>query len=220
MQVRRIVLLNQATCVPLDQQGGCRVQGLLRLSKGIDAFTEFVGNITIWLVPIVVGIGVWNVGNRYIGLAIGRTLGSNLYIEAQWYVFSVIFLMGGSYALKHGEHVRVDVFYGMYSPQRKAWVDLLGTFLFLIPFCLLLIYFTLPYVQNSWRILEGSPDGSAGLPRYPLKTFILVSPVLLIIQGISEAIKNAAFLMGYSDSTGTGKEHSAMIKQGRIDKGK
>jgi TRAP-type mannitol/chloroaromatic compound transport system permease small subunit len=172
-----------------------RVRGLLRLSRGIDAFTEFIGNVTIWLVPVVVAVGVWNVSNRYIGRAIGQTLGSNVYIETQWYIFSVIFLLGAAYALKHGEHVRVDVFYGKMSPIGKARVDLFGTLFFLIPFCILLIYFTIPYVQFAWNIREGSPD-PGGLPRYPLKAFILVSPVLLIIQGISEAIKNLAVLTG------------------------
>ncbi|MFV9505187.1 MAG: TRAP transporter small permease subunit [Oscillochloridaceae bacterium umkhey_bin13] len=179
------------------------MRGLLRVSKGIDAFTEIVGNIALWLVPVVVAVGVWNVANRYVGRAIGQTLGSNFYIEAQWYVFSVIFLLGGAYALKHGEHVRVDVLFSNYSPRQRSMVDLLGTIFFLMPFCMLLIYFTWPYVMQSWGILpsgrrvpwEISPD-PGGLPRAPLKTFILISPVLLIIQGVSEIIKNSAVLMG------------------------
>lgn len=179
------------------------MRGLLRVSKGIDAFTEIVGNIALWLVPVVLAVGVWNVANRYVGRAIGQTLGSNFYIEAQWYIFSVIFLLGGSYALKHGEHVRVDVLYSNYSPRNKVIVDLFGTLFLLMPFCMLLIYFTWPYVMQSWGILpngrtvpwEISPD-PGGLPRAPLKTFILISPVLLIIQGISELIKNAAVLTG------------------------
>jgi TRAP-type mannitol/chloroaromatic compound transport system permease small subunit len=122
-----------------------------------------------------------------------------MYIEAQWYIFSVIFLMGGAYALKHGEHVRVDVFYGNYSPRRKALVDMLGTLLFLIPFCVLLIYFSWSSVATSWRQGEMSPD-PGGLPRYTIKTFLIISPILLIIQGISEFIKNLAILTGHLDS--------------------
>jgi len=174
------------------------VQGLLRLSKVIDAFTEVVGNITLWLVPLVVGVGVWNVANRYVGRAIGRTLGSNFYIEAQWYIFSVIFFLGSAYVLKHGGHVRVDLFYANFPPRRKALVDLLGTLFFLLPFCVLLIYFSWPVVQTAFKIREMSPDPD-GLPRYPLKAFLIVSPVLLFIQGISEAIKNLAVLMGAAD---------------------
>jgi len=171
------------------------VQALLRISRAIDTFTEWVGRLAYFLVPIVVAVGVWNVANRYVGRAIGRTLGSNFYIEAQWYIFSLIFLLGAAYALKHNEHVRVDVFYSNYSEKRKALVNLLGTILFLIPFCGLLIYFGLPYVEQSWRIREGSPD-PGGLPRYVIKTFLIVSPILLIIQGISEAIKYYAAFRG------------------------
>jgi TRAP-type mannitol/chloroaromatic compound transport system permease small subunit len=176
------------------------VRALLRVSRGIDAFTEFIGTIVYWLVPVVLAVGVWNVANRYVGQAIGQQLGSNVYIELQWYIFSVIFLTGAAYTLKHGEHVRVDLLYGSWSPMRKAWVNMLGTILCLIPFCILLIYFSIPAISNSWSIREMSPDPN-GLPRYPIKTFILVSAVLLIIQGISEFIKNLAAITGHSDPT-------------------
>lgn len=190
------------------------MQGLLRLSKGIDAFTEVVGRFTYWLVPVVLAVGVWNVFNRYIGRAIGQSLGSNLFIEAQWYIFAVIFFMGTAYALKHGEHVRVDVLYGAWTPKRKALVDLLGTLLFLIPFCVLFIYFSYPAVRQSWGFLpngkqipwEVSPD-PGGLPRAPLKTFLLISPALLIIQAISEAIKNLAIVTGHIEPTTLHEEH-------------
>ncbi|WP_299756532.1 TRAP transporter small permease subunit [uncultured Chloroflexus sp.] len=174
------------------------MQALLRLSRIIDTFTEWVGRLAYILVPIVVAVGVWNVANRYVGRAIGVTLGSNFYIEAQWYIFSMIFLLGSAYALKHNEHVRVDVFYSNYPPKRKALVNLLGTLFFLLPFCGLLLYFGWPYVEQSWRIRENSPD-PGGLPRYIIKTFILVSPILLIIQGISEAIKCFAAFLGVLD---------------------
>ncbi|NNJ12711.1 TRAP transporter small permease subunit [Chloroflexales bacterium ZM16-3] len=194
------------------------MQGLLRLSKGIDAFTELTGRITYWLVPLVLGVGVWNVFNRYIGRAIGKSLGSNVFIEAQWYIFAVIFFLGGAYALKHGEHVRVDVLYGGWPPKRKALIDLLGTLLFLIPFCALFIYFSYPTVRQSWGFLpngkqipwEMSPD-PGGLPRAPLKTFLMISPALLIIQAISEAIKNIAILRDYIDPTTLIEEHKTAL---------
>jgi TRAP-type mannitol/chloroaromatic compound transport system permease small subunit len=185
---------------------------LLSLSRWIDRFTEIVGTITYWLVPIVVAVGVWNVANRYVGRAIGRTLGSNVFIEAQWYIFSVIFFLGGAYALKHGEHVRVDLFYSNWEPRRKALADLVGTLFYLMPFCLLLIYFSWPTVEQSWRIREVSPDPS-GLPRYPLKTFLLISPALLFIQGISEAIKNYAVYTGYADPSLVAEEQKHIAPQ-------
>ena len=183
---------------------------LLRISRIIDTFTEWVGRIAYFLVPIVVAVGVWNVANRYVGRAIGRTLGSNFYIEAQWYIFSLIFLLGAAYALKHNEHVRVDVFYSNYSPQRRALVNFLGTLFFLIPFCGLLIYFGWPYVEQSWRIRENSPD-PGGLPRYIIKTFLIVSPILLIIQGISEAIKYFAAWRGFLEPSQVEEEHETRL---------
>ncbi|NJM07384.1 TRAP transporter small permease subunit [Candidatus Gracilibacteria bacterium] len=171
------------------------MQALLRVSKGIDALNEFIGRIAYWLVPLVVAVGVWNTMTRYIGRATGQILGSNFYIEAQWYLFTLIAFLGGAYNLLHNEHVRVDVLYGSWSPRQKAWANLIGALLILIPFCVLIIYFSWPAITNSWQIRESSPD-PGGLPRYPIKTIIPIAFGLLIAQGISEIIKNAAFLSG------------------------
>jgi TRAP-type mannitol/chloroaromatic compound transport system permease small subunit len=171
------------------------MQALLRVSRGIDQFTEWVGRLTLWLVPLVLAVGIWNVANRYVGRAIGQMLGSNVFIELQWYLFSLIFLLAVSYGLKNGDHVRVDVLYSRFSPKTAALVDMIGTALFLIPFALVILYFSWPFVQQSWQFREMSPD-AAGLPRYPLKTVILISPLLLIIQGVSLFIKNLAVYRG------------------------
>ncbi len=170
-------------------------RALLPVSRIIDIFTEWTGRIGLWLVPIVTLIGVYNVGARYIGRFIGQNLSSNMFIELQWYLFSLIFLIASGYVLKHDGHVRVDVLYSRYSPTRKAWINLICTLLMLFPFCFLLIYFSWGPVSFSWEIGEVSGD-PGGLPRYPLKTFIIISPILLIVQGTSEAIKNLAYLTG------------------------
>lgn len=162
---------------------------LLKISRAIDQLSEWAGRLTYGLVLLMVMVGVWNVFGRYIGKLVGQNLTSNALIEIQWYLFDLVFLLGAAYALKHNEHVRVDVFYKDWSPRRRAWINFLGTLLFLLPFCGLLIYFSWGNVVNSWQIWEVSPD-PGGLPRYPIKSFIIVSLVLLILQGISEAIKN------------------------------
>lgn len=164
---------------------------LLRLSRIIDAFNEIVGRLSGGLVLLMIFVGVWNVIGRYIGRAIGQNLTSNALIEIQWYIFDIIFLLGGAYALKHNEHVRVDLLYSRWSPRQKALANFLGAVLFLIPFCIIIIIFSWSAVWNSWAVLEVSPD-PGGLPRYPIKTMIIVSCVLLVLQGISEAIKNWA----------------------------
>ena len=97
---------------------------------------------------------------------LARQASSNTFIELQWYLFSLVFLLGAAYALKTGAHVRVDIFYNRISPTAKAWVNIAGTVVFLIPFCLLMISTSWPVVVDSWIRLEGSPD-PGGLPRYP-----------------------------------------------------
>jgi TRAP-type mannitol/chloroaromatic compound transport system permease small subunit len=134
-------------------------------------------------------VGVWNVAGRYLGRILGQNLTSNGLIETQWYLFDLVFLLGAAYTLKHNEHVRVDIFYKDWHPQKKALINFLGAILFLIPFCCLVIYYSWGTVINSWKILEVSPD-PGGLPRYPIKSMIIVSLILLLLQGISEAIKN------------------------------
>jgi len=118
------------------------------------------------------------------------------FIEGQWYLFDLVFLLGAAYALRHDEHVRVDVFHKSWSPKWRSLADLIGTVLFLIPFCLMVIYFSWGTILNSWAIQEMSPD-PGGLPRYPIKSMIIVSFVLLILQGISQGIKNWAIFTGY-----------------------
>ncbi|MEN8445033.1 MAG: TRAP transporter small permease subunit [Cyanobacteria bacterium J06555_13] len=168
---------------------------LLPLARKIDRVTNLIGQLASWLVLVMIGVGVWNVMSRYIGHAIGKNLSANGLIETQWYLFDIVFLLGAAYALQHNEHVRVDVFYAQWNRRRKALADLLGTLFFLLPFSVLVIYFSWGSVVKSWSVRETSPD-PGGLARYPIKTMIIVSFVLLIVQGISDVIKNWAIYTG------------------------
>ena len=162
---------------------------LLRIADAIDLLNEWIGRLTYWLVLLMVAVGVWNVIGRYIGRIVGINLTSNAFIEIQWYLFDIVFLFGAAYALKYNEHVRVDIFYKGWSRRRQALANFLGNILFLIPFSSLIIYYSWGTIANSWRIKEISPD-PGGLLRYPIKSAIIVGFILLILQGISEAIKN------------------------------
>ena len=161
---------------------------LNRLSTLIDAVSDRVGSLVGWLTLAMVVLGAFNAVARYLGKSIELNLSSNAYIEAQWYLFSAIFLLGAAHTLQRDQHVRVDVLYGRLSERRKAWVDIVGTVSFLIPFCLFGLIITVPAVRNSWAVLEVSPD-PGGLPRYPIKTLMLVCFGLLLLQAISELIK-------------------------------
>lgn len=170
---------------------------LLKIAQIIDRFTSVIGKSTAWLVLVMVLIGCWNVVGRYLGRLVGQNLAANGLLEAQWYLFDLIFLLGAAYTLQTNDHVRVDIFYKSLGDRQRAWINLLGTCLFLFPFCGLVIFYSWESVLNSWHILESSPD-PGGLPRYPIKTMIIVGFLLLILQGISEAIKNLAIAIGPS----------------------
>ena len=146
----------------------------------------------------MVVIGSVNAVFRYLGRFTGVDLSSNAYLESQWYLFSIVFLLAASYTLRQGAHVRVDVLYGRLSKKGQAWLNLAGGVLFLIPFSVLMIWASWSWVLNSWDVLEISPD-PGGLPRYPLKTIIPITFVLLILQGFSEIIKSAATIRGERD---------------------
>ncbi|MDW8357496.1 TRAP transporter small permease subunit [Thermus sp.] len=164
---------------------------LLGLSRAIDTLTEGVGRAVVWLVLLVALLSAGNAIMRY-----GFSYSSNAYLEAQWYMFSLIFLLGGAYALKHNAHVRIDLVFGRFSRRTQAWIDLVGTVLFLLPMALGVIYLAWPWAMNSLNIREMSPD-VGGLPRWPIKLALLLGFALLLLQGISELIKRAAFLAGY-----------------------
>ena len=171
------------------------MQKLLNIAKIIDNINEWIGRLTYWLVLLMILVGVWNVIGGYLGVLIGQNLTSNALNEVQWYLFALVFLLGTAYTLKHDEHVRVDVFYKDWSPKRKALANFIGIFIFLIPFCLIVIYYSWGYIINSWKILEMSRN-PGGLPRYPIKSMIIVSYILLMFQGLAEAIKNWAIFTG------------------------
>jgi TRAP-type mannitol/chloroaromatic compound transport system permease small subunit len=163
---------------------------LLGLSRAIDTLTERVGRAVVWLVLLVALLSAGNAILRY-----GFRYSSNAYLEAQWYLFSLIFLLGGAYALKHNAHVRIDLLYGRFSPRTRAWIDVVGTVLFLLPMALGVLYLSWPWVMNSISVREVSPD-AGGLPRWPIKLAVPIGFALLALQGISELIKRIAYLTG------------------------
>ncbi|WP_413467368.1 TRAP transporter small permease subunit [Pleurocapsa sp. FMAR1] len=180
------------------------MRSLLKISGIIDRFTEKLGFVIDWLVVLTVSIGFYNVMARYLGKIVGIKLSSNALIELQWYLFSILFLVGFAYILKHGDNVRVDFLYTNFNQKQRAVIDFLGTVLFLIPFCAIGIWVTFNPVLQSWGRL---PDGSwgtweisadaNGLPRAPIKTMLILGLGLLLLQSISQAIKYLAILSGY-----------------------
>ena len=176
---------------------------LLGFSRAVDTITTWLGYVMFWTALVMVLIGVVNVVTRYVGRSVGVSLGGTLYITLQTYAYNLIFLLGAAYVLRKDGHVRVDILYTNYSERVRAWVDIVFTFLFLIPFCALGIYLSQPYVANSWRQGEVNVN-AANFPVYPIKTVIVVAFALLILQGLSEVIKKINFLRGGGPHPGEG----------------
>jgi len=113
---------------------------------------------------------------------------SNTLSEMQWYMFAGMVMLGGAWTLKVNEHVRVDLVYGWVSERTRTWIDLLGGIFFLLPMCVLMIYFTWPWFWQAWVTGEGS-NQAGGLVRWPVKLLIPLGFALVGLQGISEIIK-------------------------------
>jgi TRAP-type mannitol/chloroaromatic compound transport system permease small subunit len=178
----------QKSLLATPVQGGIRLGILLKFSRAIDAINEKFGVIANWLVLFACLISAGNAASRYL-----FSESSNGWLEIQWYMFAGMVLLGAPYTLKMNEHVRVDLVYGMVSERTRIWIDILGGFLFLLPICVILVYFTWPWFVESWRISESSSN-AGGLIRWPVKLLLPVGFALMTLQGISEIIKRIAAL--------------------------
>jgi TRAP-type mannitol/chloroaromatic compound transport system permease small subunit len=158
--------------------------------------SETLGWISALLVVVTVVVGVTNVVLREIGSRTNRSLTNNALIEAQWYLYTLVFVTGLAYILKNGINVRVDFWFANRSERTRSIIDLVGHLVGLLPFCYIAIKYSWPAVQFSWEVNEQSPDPS-GLPRAPIKTALLLGFVFLTVQAIAEVIKTIEELGGY-----------------------
>ncbi|MGH8907237.1 MAG: TRAP transporter small permease subunit [Egibacteraceae bacterium] len=177
-----------------DRRVGPVTGAALAFARLMDRVSDLLGGISTYLVIVLVLVGFANVLLRYVGEAVGRRLTSNDVIEAQWYLYGMVFLLVLPYVLRHQINVRVDFWFADFPARRKAWIDIVGHLLGLLPFALLGIWISWPAVRRSWRIGETTPEG--GLPLAPIKTLILVAMILLFLQGLAEMVKLVAVLRG------------------------
>lgn len=148
--------------------------------KFMDTYNEYVGIGVGWFTTLMVVVVFVNVLFRYVWGA-----GFLQLQDFSWYLFGVVFMIGAAYTLKHDRHVRVDIFYVNYSPRAKVWTNLLGTIFFLIPFCLLGIYVSWGFFQQSFSVQETSPDAGGLAGRYLAKIMIPTGFGLILLQGIA-----------------------------------
>src|SRR5262245_31937990 len=163
---------------------------LLQFADSVDAMSEQIGQALKWLVLASSLVSAGTALVRY-----GLHTGSNAWLEIQWYMFGAMFLLGAGYALKHNEHVRVDIFFSKMTPKQQAWVDVVGGILFLMPTAIIIAWMAIPMVQNSYKIMEYSND-PGGLLRWPIKICIPIGFGLLAIQGVADIIKKIAIARG------------------------
>jgi TRAP-type mannitol/chloroaromatic compound transport system permease small subunit len=156
----------------------------------IDRMSEAVGRILYWLILITVVISTTNAVARKVFNA-----SSNAWLELQWYLFSAVFLGCAGYALLRKEHIRIDIVASHLTEKANQRIALFGHIFFLMPLCLIMIYEAWPYFLESYRIGEHSSN-AGGLLRWPVKLTIIVGFMLLLLQGISEAIKQIGVMRG------------------------
>lgn len=159
--------------------------------KLIDTFIEWTGKTVSWLVLGLVLLICYDVTMRYL-----FQQGSVALQELEWHLFSLIFLLGSAYTLKHDEHVRVDIIYQSHlmSDKKRALVNIFGILFLLLPFCILVLTTSWPFVENAFYYNEGSPD-PGGLPyRFLLKGSLLVAFGLLILQALADLARNVLTL--------------------------
>lgn len=159
---------------------------IIRFAKSIN---EWVGKTVSWLTMFLVFLVCIDVGRRYV-----LNSASIWGMELEWHLFAAIFLLGAGYSFKHDRHVRVDLFYIKFSKRDKAWTNLIGGIVFLVPWCILIIIVSYSYALRSFEIMEGSPNPD-GLPYLFIIKFTLTAGIgLLLLQGLASIAESALVL--------------------------
>jgi TRAP-type mannitol/chloroaromatic compound transport system permease small subunit len=166
------------------------LQSLLKVSQRIDAFTQWTGKRLAWLILVAVIVSTINA-------IIRKTFdtSSNSWLELQWVLFSIVFLLCSSWTLLDNEHIRIDIVNNVLPKTMRNVIDLVGHAVFLLPLCVVMIITGGPFFMRSVEINEQSGN-AGGLPQWPAKSLIIVGFVSLFVQGVSELIKRIAVMRG------------------------
>lgn len=166
------------------------MNALLKFSKAVDWLNSLIGKHVIWLILASTVISAVNAIVRK-----AFNVGSNAFLEVQWYLFAGSFLIASAYTLLNGEHVKIDVLYSRFSKRTQTKIDIFGFVCFLTPVCGAMLWFGLPFFLKGLQSGEMSTN-AGGLIRWPVYALIPVGFSLLLLQGWSELIKRVAFLQG------------------------
>lgn len=166
------------------------MQSLLKLSRGIDAFTRWTGKRLAWLILVAVIVSALNAIVRKV-----FDTSSNSWLELQWVLFSIVFLLCSPWTLLDNEHIRIDIVNQMLPKRVRDSIDVVGHVVFLMPLCIVMIITGGPFFMRSVEINEQSGN-AGGLPQWPTKSLIIIGFTFLLVQGISELIKRIAVMRG------------------------
>lgn len=166
------------------------------LIRWLDAIAEFTGTTTAWLTALMVIIACIVVGLRHL-----FDIGSIALQESVTYMHAAVFMLGAAYTLKNDGHVRVDIVHKKMSPQTRAWVEVLGSLLFTLPLMIFIGWGSWEFVQESWRINEGSTDSGGMGGVYVLKSLLPLMALSVSLQAIAELLRNLLVLMNIAPAT-------------------
>ena len=167
------------------------MQALLTLSRGIDAFTRWTGKRLAWLILVAIIISAVNAIIRK-----SFDVSSNSWLELQWVLFGIVFLLCSPWTLLDNEHIRIDIVNNLFSKRWRDIVDVIGHVFFLLPLCIVMIITGGPFFMRSVEVNEQSGN-AGGLPQWPAKSLVIIGFTFRLVQGISELIKRIAVMRGH-----------------------
>lgn len=168
--------------------GDAVLNALLPLTRAIDRLITWIGKHLAWLILAAVVVSAANAIVRKV-----FDTSSNAWLELQWVLFSVVFLLCSPWTLLNNEHIRIDIVNNMLPKQLRNAIDVLGHVVFLLPWCIIMVTTSVPFFWRSWSIDEQSGN-AGGLPQWPAKSLLMIGFALLLLQGLSELIKRLAIM--------------------------
>lgn len=166
------------------------MNALLGVSRVIDAINFRIGKWLSWLILAAVIVSATNATIRKV-----FDTSSNAWLELQWVLFGIVFLLCSPWTLLANEHIRIDIVNSLFSKRVRDIIDVIGHIFFLLPLTIIMVVTSYPFFLRSYAINEQSMN-AGGLPQWPAKSLILIGFFLLLLQGVSELIKRVAVMMG------------------------
>lgn len=164
------------------------MRALLRLSEVIDVINVRIGKWLAWLILVAVLVSAANATVRKL-----FDTSSNAWLELQWILFSIVFMLCAPWTLKDNEHIRIDIINNLMPRRLRNWIEVVGHTFFLMPLCIVMVVTGIPFFLRSWEVNEQSGN-AGGLPQWPAKSLVMIGFALLLAQGISELIKRIAVM--------------------------